>query len=544
MRPDEKAVLSLFRAALGFSETELALNRPYPWVLKSEEVATPGEIVVAEEWRPGWGKELRGNLHFRLVFLTRSQPLTEESLAEGRILVCLPGALGEQWLKEEGVTYGEKGAKPKPLREMASLYRTGRWLSQTPFPLEPATVFSTWDPNKSLPLLVSCLLSLPYVKSIGPGDDLSKALDQLRQELGTVRDLLAPVGWENLLEEPWRKKLERLSLLTESQDYLSFYAQVRRYYSLPRELREEVAFLRSLLRDATLVREIVATKTYLYGMVLRPQDEELAVDRVSLLEQMKLGHLVSHPNLWASVRALFDWFKTRYRAAYVAHHQRYYQEAASLREKLLQAEPRLRALGRLNSLEELGAPLGVELFSRYQELLAQVRPCPVKGDEGLALGSQPTCPACGLTLAQEPPAPKVERFLSQLETALREQRLRLSSQAIRQILSRRQEGRLEQFLQVVQASDLSALVDLLDDKLVAFLRELLRESRLVTISQPLWRQWREKYPVLEADQVDAALAELASLIREAFAQAEAEHPGQRVQLDLEAPLEPEGAPEP
>ena len=49
----------------------------------------------------------------------------------------------------------------------------------------------------------------------------------------------------------------------------------------------------------------------------------------------------------------------------------------------------------------------------------------------------------------------------------------LSSEAVRQILAAEKGERLERFLQVVQASDLTGLANVLDDELLAFLRELL-----------------------------------------------------------------------
>lgn len=92
------------------------------------------------------------------------------------------------------------------------------------------------------------------------------------------------------------------------------------------------------------------------------------------------------------------------------------------------------------------------------------------------MDEQPTCSHCGLLLTADPPQREVERFLHQLKQALKEQHRRLSSEAIGRILAQSGERRIDQFIKVVQTSDLSSLANVLDDELVEFLRQLLREK--------------------------------------------------------------------
>src|SRR3990170_8486139 len=99
------------------------------------------------------------------------------------------------------------------------------------------------------------------------------------------------------------------------------------------------------------------------------------MDRVSLLEQFNLGNLVAAPHLWPSIKALFDWFKSRYRAIYHEHHHNYYQELGKLQARLIEARPQLEALEKLNSIAELGEPLGGGLAEDFEHLLARVKPC-------------------------------------------------------------------------------------------------------------------------------------------------------------------------
>jgi hypothetical protein len=129
----------------------------------------------------------------------------------------------------------------------------------------------------------------------------------------------------------------------------------------------------------------------------------------------------------------------------------------------------------------------------------------------------------------------VEGFLGQLRQALRAQQRRLSGVAIRQILESRQGGRLDQLIKVIQTSDLSSLVKVIDDDLVAFLRDLLAEARSHTEPCMALSEIAEEFPVVEEGQVDQVAAELAAKLRSAFSQARKQHPARRLRLALERP---------
>lgn len=225
-----------------------------------------------------------------------------------------------------------------------------------------------------------------------------------------------------------------------------------------------------LARALLTVNDVQHLKSYLDAIEVPESQKELALDRLSILEQLDPARLLANPHLWASLEALLDWFASRYRPLYLNHHHTYHQAAASLHDRLLKVEPELAALRRLNSIIELGSPLEEGLFSQYQELETRLRPCPLW--ESAAEPEIP-CPTCGLKLTDQVPQREAERFLNQLETALGRQLRRLSSQAICHILAQSHEAKIEQFLKVIQASEARSLAHVLDDELVDFLRELL-----------------------------------------------------------------------
>ena len=83
--------------------------------------------------------------------------------------------------------------------------------------------------------------------------------------------------------------------------------------------------------------------------------------------------------------------------------------------------------------------------------------------------------------------------------------------------------RLEQFLQIVQASDLTGLAHVLDGDLLEFLRELLSEPVAPTAEAlDLFEELARSHPVVSEDQIDAVSQTLRTLLTEQLA-AQQEH---------------------
>jgi len=102
-------------------------------------------------------------------------------------------------------------------------------------------------------------------------------------------------------------------------------------------------------------------------------------------------------------------------------------------------------------------------------------------------------------------------------TALDQQLQRLSSKAVSQILAVSGEARVEQFLQLVRASQARSLADILDDELLGFLRRLLVEARVKSLLAPLFAKLQKPIPDLSQEAVDDLAEEVARVIHEAFA---------------------------
>jgi hypothetical protein len=193
---------------------------------------------------------------------------------------------------------------------------------------------------------------------------------------------------------------------------------------------------------------------------------------------------------------------------------------------------RLHALALLNSIVELGKPWGEDLESRFQALQPRLQPCPVPF-ASLALEASPTCPECRLTLTTESPRAEVESFLRDLSLALADQQRRLASEAIRRVLTRSQESAVAKFVQVVQSANLAALVDVMNEDLVTFIRVLLAEEEVGTGESDVLHRFALAYPTLEEADLPAAVQTFENLLREAFTEARKANPDKKtVRLTL------------
>ena len=71
---------------------------------------------------------------------------------------------------------------------------------------------------------------------------------------------------------------------------------------------------------------------------------------------------------------------------------------------------------------------------------------------------------------------------------------RLASEAIHRVLARSREDAVATFMQVVQTSNLTSLVDLLDEDMVDFIRVLLAEAEVATSESDLLQRFAAAYP--------------------------------------------------
>jgi hypothetical protein len=490
-------------------------ERRLPYSVKDDRGALRhGELVIARTWRSDL--EVNPDAEFTIVLL-QQPPVGAVVLSTPGIVVCAPATPVRlpAAVREVAVAYGA-GASPVPIHlppGALESFAAGRLSAAQPLTVTAAQIFRGREPD--IEALVRAL------------DGALRAAQRQWEEADRV------LSWPDepsraARPEPVRSRLRALlaqvagALPPNTSQRL---ASVAGGAPPSHGLAEEIAFARYLLDDAKAAQQLAAMRSYLEGAAVDGARAELAADSALAREQLSFVTLLQEPHRFDSLRATFEMFRDAYARAYARHHAAYGQAVERLRASLDGAQGAAAALARLNTLRALGAPVGQQALDAYQQLRS-LAPC-AGNDLDASLREQPRCPQCTITLVDVAPAREAARTLGELHGALATQQTRLASEAVRRILARGGE-RIDQFLQIAQAADTAGLAQVLDDELLAFLRDLLAEPIMPTPEAlDLFEQLARAYPVIDDAQVDAAVQTLRGLLTEAIARqaADPEQPG-------------------
>ncbi|HEY5640463.1 MAG TPA: hypothetical protein VIW01_10455 [Dehalococcoidia bacterium] len=217
---------------------------------------------------------------------------------------------------------------------------------------------------------------------------------------------------------------------------------------------------------------------------IRRDRREPASQRAVAEEKEAYGVFVADPQRMRTAELAFNHFRGVYVRRYEDFHA-YWTEASQLNARLLEAGRDVRALKRLNSLVELGPPVGEAAIGEYEELLEATAACAPRRDLSEVLKAATVCPGCSQRLGASGQTEAAEAVLKQLSQSIERQLSRLSSVAVRAILERSNDPRVERFLKVVQAAQITTLTEILDDDLVGYLRRFLLEARISSLLDPI-----------------------------------------------------------
>ena len=156
------------------------------------------------------------------------------------------------------------------------------------------------------------------------------------------------------------------------------------------------------------------------------------------------------------------------------HHTQYRKEASALWARLQNTLPLVEMLEQLNSISELGAPVGVELPHQFDQLNTALKMCPVP-EEDVHLEERPVCPYCGLRLSERVPHQEIEAVLVDIGRALQEQNRRLSIRGVQQILEKNEAEMVDKLIGILQVADMTPLANVLSPQVLAFLRTFATE---------------------------------------------------------------------
>ena len=477
-------------------------------VTDDEGIEHAGEVLIASVWRP----DLAPSPDAEFVIVLIEQPSeSEPAVDDPRTVVCLPAAAVTlpKVAAEAGVAYGNGGALVRLPRRAAELFARGRLLAAHPISITASDIFNGSAARLDMlarERLAGARRAERYWRALDEALSLPRKPatgvrpDQLR---GRLRKLLSKASVEGLAAEA----IERLRVLVHSS------ASPERLWEAPGALVEDAALLRCLHECPGEAAELAPMRGYLDNAAVPDRSRQLRFDALATREQLSFVTLLSEPRRIESMRALFETFRSAYAATYMKHHQWHQLAASKVRRTLDEIAPTVAALHRLNTIRALGTPVGSRDLPTYERFLQEAEPC-AEADIASALAESPRCPGCGIGLADMPAAEEVDLLRRRLQTALERQQSRLAGETVRRILSRGGE-RLEQFISIVQAADQAGLVQVLDDELLLFIRDLLEQPTAPTPEAAgLIEELALAYPTIGPGDIDDAVEAFRKMLAE------------------------------
>jgi hypothetical protein len=497
-----------------------------------------GQAILSQDWHPQLGQLADDD--FCIVILGARPSGSLGPIAAG-VVVCAPGETvhGGPRLRETATAYKvrERERQAPDSEETLTLSASamtalagGQLLANPPLEISPADIFSPHETAPRLDLLAQALLNQraaqPYLHALAvalaapadaaAGAGLAELLPALCQALAVAREK-APRFPDLLADMPRiAGALESLASLSEATTTATFAEAASRLCSSPSDLAEDIYLCRALTENPNEARKAARMRRFLMEAVVPDSEPELAIDRTLALEELSFATLVAEPHRWAAMRAAFERFRHRYQSVYLKHHHRYWEASLTLHAQLMDLVSHVQALRRLNTLRELGLPLGEEALAEYEQLPQSIGACLLSASLEHEPGQAARCAACGISMNDEPPWEDVQRMRRRLERAINQQLQRLSSKAVSQILAVSGEARVDQFVQLVQASQARSLADVLDDELLGFLRRLLVEAHVKSLLSPVFAKLQEPIPDLSEEVVEDIAEKVARVIHDAF----------------------------
>lgn len=464
-------------------------DQPIPWTITIDDMDYRGEILTARLWSATLVESFDpSQARFRIVVLASSAP--PPPIADTHIAVWVPA----EAIAETSVQYLVRGREDSRQQLLTLLdsqaYRPGRTytsqgqLAGLTFDLPSDTIdriatnLMLTTVAQYMQFLIEGSLTINFDELEEASQtllevhrDLSGRVDSARTAMDRlVQELDSPVG------QTAQQALARFQRLADVAGPTAFGAIAEEFYISPSGFSPDIDSFKALEYLAGLQEEIIALHSYLDGVSVAQIDPQLSVDLTSIQQQLNLAELSEQPQIWSSIQATFRWFRSRYIALYQDRHTAFQGEVTPLYTELEQANLQVDALSRLNDLSELGEPLAEKTLNAYHEMLERLKPCSIDQISEATLIDRPTCPECGMPLSATPPTRQANEFLRQLKNALEDQCRRISRLAARRVLSDHRRGRMDRLIKVAQVSDLTSLVNVLDDDLIALLRDLLRQT--------------------------------------------------------------------
>lgn len=480
-----------------------------------------GRAVLLSHW-PAEAALPAEDEDFKIVLL--SEPPDGPVAPMERVVVSVPAkrltAFGKK-ASEAAAPYS--AAKPAGLKLAPrdfELLRQGRLFAAAPLERSAEEIFAGTTPN--LALLARDMLAAEAMRehlervalALAAPADAKPASQERLDELRALIDAARAMETNEETSEVG-EALDRLAEVVSADGSEQLLATVARTYPAEAKLMEDVYALRAFRESPDRARELFAARRFLQRAVIPAEETDLAMDRSLVLEQLNPAALVTEPERLAPARSALEGFRRKYAARYREHHTKVWQETARLHMELMESRSHSDALRRVNSLAELGPPLGIGALTAFDELLDETSGCELINGVDEIVKTDAICPACGVTLADSAPSGRVRDVIHRMNRACEKQLARLSSSAVQRILRGSGDPQIERFLNMVQASQLSDLCEIMDDELAGYLRRFLVETRIRNALDPILDNLQHG-TAPPMDTAEAAMRDVTQTLQKVF----------------------------
>ena len=326
-------------------------------------------------------------------------------------------------------------------------------------------------------------LIAPHASSMRYGGGRNSDSEEFNLQMATVCDRVRQITPVMLslevatgaTERPLTQKAADLITVLESTSWLD-------YVVLSRALFGSVSNLRSALSSAAMqwslievAPEIERAIYYLDQVEFGRVDHALAVERQMLRARFELESLVQNPAHWLSLRDEFERWRMDYRRAYLEDHSDKQEHNRDVEAKIDKTTRRVRQIELLERIDSVRSEMSSNIAQLWDETIQQFTVCENDGST-IRLVDAPVCPDCHGRLGQPVNHQDIIEVVFEIDRLFDGYRDRLASVVSNLVMESANSDKLQSLFRLNSAGDLSDLANVLDDKVISFLNELLGES--------------------------------------------------------------------
>lgn len=336
----------------------------------------------------------------------------------------------------------------------------------------------TWD--SELPFLQ---LVVPHANSTRFGGGRDSDVSEFSAQLSSVRDRVATVSpvlqslevAAGATERPLTSGHQKLLSVLGADHWTDFAALARMEY-------QTVAGLRAALSEAAVhwsafafVAEIESTIYYLDQVEFGRIDHALAIEHHMLRSRFNIETVVRSESAWVSLRDEFERWRQDYRRAYIEDHTQKQAHNLELQRRASSTTTKIQQIQRLERIDAIRTGEIDDLGKIWDESIRSLEICESDGVD-IRLIDDPVCTNCRGRLGQPPNHTDVTDIISEVDQLFDGYRDRLASLVSHLVLESPSEDKLTRLFRLNSAGDLSNLANVLDDKVITFINELLGNS--------------------------------------------------------------------